>query len=108
METQYSPNNLVFDIPRQLADIESEAPEVEIIKSNSLQPLKLVYAHNIVQRSIAYIFVNTECNGLSYEQALEKGVQASKMFNEILHFKEVATFTDFSREKIIDKLNHLQ
>ena len=30
------------------------------------------------------------------------------MFNEILLFKEVATFTDFSREKIIDRLNHLQ
>ena len=98
METQYSSNNLAFDIPRQLIGIVDKAPEVEIIKSNSLQPLKLIYAYNIVQKSIAHIFVNTECNGLEYDNATEKGIQASKMFTEVLQFKEVSVFTDYRRD----------
>ena len=73
-----------------------------------MQPLKLVYQHNIVERSIAYIFVNTKCNGLIYEDALEKGNQASRIFKEILGFKEVSSYTDYRREEIIEKLNHLQ
>ena len=108
METRYSTDTLAFDIPMQLGGIEKMAPEVEIIKSNTLQPLKLFYQHNIVNRSIAYIFVNTKCNGLPYENALKKGKHASRIFNEILEFKEVLTLTDYKREEIIEKLNHLK
>ena len=61
-----------------------------------------------MQSSIAYIFVNTECNSEDYDKAIEHGTLASKIFNEILEFKEVSTFTDYRRDQIIEKLNELQ
>ena len=35
-----------------------------MISSNALQPLKLIYKHNIVTKSVARIFVNTFTGGL--------------------------------------------
>ena len=67
MESQYNKDNLRFEIPGQLSNIDIVVPGSEIIKSNTIMPLRLLYSHNIVQQSIAYIFVNTECNGLPYE-----------------------------------------
>ena len=40
-----------------------------MITRNSIQPLKLLYSHNIVKKSIAYIFINTKLNGLVYKNA---------------------------------------
>ena len=104
MESQYSKDDLRFEIPGQLSNIDFVIPGSEIIKSNTMMPLRLLYSHNIVQQSIAYIFVNTECNGLPYEQAREKGLQASKAFSEVLQFQEVTVFTDQSYKKIEDLL----
>ena len=56
--------------------------------------LQLYYSHNIIEKSIAYIFVNTECNGLVYDDAESKGMKATKIFKEVLEFKEVAIFTN--------------
>ena len=105
--TKYDKETLKFQIPKQLSTLESVVPGAEIVKSNTIIPLQIFYSNNIVQESIAYIFVNTECNGLVYEGALEKGNVASKIFNEILHFKEVSTFTNLNRQKVIEKLEAL-
>ena len=75
-----------------------------MITRNSCQPLKLIYAHNIVKKSVAYIFINTKMNGLTYKNAQEKGVKAAKIFNEVLQFSEVSIFTDLKRRSIIRKL----
>ena len=68
-ETSYNKETLVFEIPKQLKEIQKKAAGAEMITKNNIQPLKLIYAHNIVQKSIAYIFINTKLNGLTYKNA---------------------------------------
>ena len=79
-----------------------------MITKNSIQPLKIFYANNIVQKSIAYIFINTKMNGLLYKDAITKGTQAAKIFSEVLEFSETCIYTDIKRNKIIKKLDDLK
>ena len=68
-ENGYSKETLIFEIPKQLKEIQKKARGAEMITRNSIQPLKLIYAHNIVKKSVAYIFINTKLNGLTYKDA---------------------------------------
>ena len=79
-----------------------------MISTNTIQTFKLIYSYNVVQESIAYIFINTECDGLPYEDADKKGLKAYKIFSEVLNFTEVNTFTNCPRDKIIEKLENLK
>ena len=79
-----------------------------MITRNSIQPLKIFYANNIVQKSIAYIFINTKMNGLIYKDAIKKGTQAAKIFSEVLAFTETSIYTDVKRNEIIKKLEDLK
>ena len=69
-----------------------------MISTNSIQTFKLIYSYNVVQESIAYIFINTECDGLVYKEAYKKGNDAAKIFSDVLEFTEVSTFIDLSRD----------
>ena len=40
-----------------------------MVISNTIQPVKLFYEHNLVTETIAYIFVNEECKTLTYKDA---------------------------------------
>ena len=79
-----------------------------MISTNSIQTFKLIYSYNVVQESIAYIFVNSHCDGLVYKDASKKGIDASKIFSEVLKYTEVSTFTNLTKENIIEKLKHLK
>ena len=79
-----------------------------MISTNTIQTFKLIYSYNVVQESIAYIFINTECDGLPYEDAEKKGLKAYKIFSEVLNFTEVNTFTNLPKKKIIEKLENLK
>ena len=85
-----------------------QALGTELITKNNIQPLKLIYAHNVVQKSIAYIFVNSNCNGMVYKDAQKKGIEASKIFNEVIQFTEVCTFMNLTRDKIVKLLKKLK
>ena len=56
---------------------------IELVKSNTLQPMNMILSHNIVTHSKAYIFVNTECKGIEYPNAHKKGATALKLFNDV-------------------------
>ena len=79
-----------------------------MITKNSIQPLKIFYANNIVQKSIAHIFINTKMNGLIYKDAITKGTHAAKIFSEVLAFTETCIYTDVKRNKIVKKLEDLK
>lgn len=59
----------------------------ETIASNTLQPLNMIYNHNIVTRTIAYIFINDSCNGLPFKSADERGNMAYKLFQNVFQFE---------------------
>ena len=55
-------------------------------ESNSLQPLNLVYSHNIVTKTIAYIFINTETKSSVYKNADERGNIAIELLAIRIYF----------------------
>ena len=57
-------------IPRAFDDMKGKDVNFEMVASNTLQPLRLIYSHNIVTRSIATIFVHTECKTFSMRELL--------------------------------------
>ena len=73
-EISFDKQDLTFQLPLQLKEMELQVNGLEVVKSNTIQPLKLIYAHNIVRRGIAAIFVNTQCDSCEYPDAVEKGI----------------------------------
>ena len=51
---------------------------------------------------------NTHCKGLEYKNAKEKAESAKKLFEDVFEFDEVRSFTDLTKEEIIDKLTDLK
>jgi hypothetical protein len=70
--------------------------------------MNMILSHNIVTDSVAFIFVNTECKGVGYPKASEKGNTAFKLFNEVLGFKDVCYYENKSRRQIIARLMELK
>ena len=81
--------------------------DFEMVTSNTLQPLNLIFAHNIVTRTIAYIFVNTECQGVTYKNAHERSEKAFELFDGVLEFAEVTVFRNKTKPEVIEKLKYL-
>ena len=71
-------------MPTVLSQMVNQDAKIELVTSNTLQPMNMILSHNIVTHSIAHIFVNTECKGIEYPKATQKGTTAFKLFNEVL------------------------
>ena len=97
-----------IDIPSCFEHLKGEDANFEMVTSNSIQPLNLVYHHNLVTWSIAYIFVNTDCNGFNYVLADTKRTQMELLFKEELNFGNVQVFENLTKNAIIDKLGDLK
>ena len=70
--------------------------------------MNLIFSHNIVTRSIAYIFVNTECQDVPYRNAKERGEKARKLLESVLEFQRVTAFKNNTKQEIINHLTQLQ
>ena len=70
--------------------------------------MNLIFENNIVTRTIAYIFINDECNGLEYKNAKERGETAYNLFKNILDFEEVTPLPNLEITEVIKKLDSLQ
>ena len=57
--------NMEISYPSVIDGLELSDANLEVSNSNSLQPLRLVYCHNIVRciTSIGYVFVMTKLRG---------------------------------------------
>ena len=53
--------------------MKGEDAQFEIVTSPTMQPLRLMYNHNKVTKTVAHIFVNTRCMDLDYRNAYERG-----------------------------------
>ena len=107
METRYDKETFTMRLPEvfdHLAQTDKGELRFELVKSNTLQPMNLIFDHNSVTRSVAFIFVNSECNGLEYKNHNECGETAYNLLKHTLEFKEVTTFTDLSKANILEKI----
>ena len=86
MRDRFDRDNLSLYIPTVFESLKSEDANFEMVTSNLLQPLTLFFNSNIVTHSQAYIFVQTNCRGLPYEDVKTMAKQAYELFNELFEF----------------------
>ena len=55
-----------------LNDLRCSDTNFDIIVPNTLQPVKLIYCHNIATITVAVIFVHSNAKGLVYDGAEER------------------------------------
>ena len=85
---------------------------IEITTSRNLQPLKLLYRHNVVTGSEVLIFYNSQAYAEHYratgydKQKFDSDQAAVKLF-ELLNFDKVTTYICLSKCQIIEKLDLL-
>ena len=65
----------------------------------------MIFSHNIVTNTIAYIFINTECKGAPYKNAHDRGDKAIELFKGVLEFQEVHFFHNLPKNDVILKLS---
>ena len=100
LSEDYDIETLSIQIPRVFNYLKTHDAHLEIVTSPTLQPLRLMYNYNKVTKKIAHIFVNTHCINLEYKNAYERGLQAYKLFDEVLEFDQVFKYKIPSSEKI--------
>ena len=84
-----------------------------MVTSNTIQPSKLSYKHNIVTESIAYIFVNSGITVSADDEPCvwtdfaERGEMARELYQDILQF-ETKVITNCSKVQIMGYLQELR
>ena len=86
LKNKFDRDTLSIQLPQAFDHLKGEDTSFEMVTSNTIQPVRLCYKHNIVTHSIAMVFVNTHCKGIQYKNAVERGEQACKLFKEELEF----------------------
>ena len=69
INTRYSTEDLTLEIPSVFDNLSSQDAKLEMSISNTVQPLKLFREHQLVSKSVAYVFVNTRSKDLVYKNA---------------------------------------
>ena len=108
---KYDRDTLSITFPTFVKDLQNCHPELQMISSNRLQKIKLIYSHNIVTKSLATIFVHTsikahykfenegdpEIHDMVYDRASELGSKLERLFRDQLAFEEVESFLDLDK-----------
>ena len=68
--------DLTVTIPLAFEQLKGDDASFEMVTSNTIQPMKLMYQHNIVVDKKAMVFVNTHSLGLEWDDAKQKGKNA--------------------------------
>ena len=67
-ENNWSKDNLTLKLPDIFQEIATrdDSEKMELVVSNTLQPLNLIYSWNFTSKdsTIAYIFVSSRCKGI--------------------------------------------
>ena len=107
---KYDRSNLTIQLPDAFQYLKGQDSNFEMVTSNTIQPVKLFYEHNIVNnaKTTAFIFVATRNEFGIYEKAIEKGEIARKLFEEVLEFQEVEVFVDMTQDQMAEKMTYLK
>ena len=100
-------DDLSITFPDVLDQIMGKDASFELSISGSIQPLKLQYQPNNIVKSVAYVFINTEFNGLEWPNAEEHGQKAHDIFKDELNFKQITIIRNGEKEQIKEILHKL-
>ena len=92
METTFDKETMSLRIPQAFEQLRGMDANFETVSSNTLQPLNMIHSHNVVTRTIVYIFINDSCREVPVKRAHERGDIAYRLFQHVLGFQEVTTF----------------
>ena len=88
-ESYYDKDQLTLKFPEVFAQMVNKDANIELVVSNTLQPMNLVMYQNKIRKSIAHIFINSECLGFQYHDLKQKSDDAAILFSKILEIEEV-------------------
>ena len=94
----YDKDSLSIVFPEILEYLKGKDANFEMISSNTMQQIRLIYSYNVTTRTLATIFIHTDCKDIKYRKAAEIGDEAYKLLKDDLKFQEVRTFTNLTKE----------
>ena len=103
----YSRIDFTIMIPDAFEKIKASDANFESSVSNTLQPLKLVYCHNVSTRTLAVIFLHTHVKDQEYTGDEERAKLHEELFKEIFEFNSVVVHTNIGKDKIMKVLAEL-
>ena len=89
-------------------DLKGSDANFEMVASNTLQPVRLIYSHNIATSKIAVIFSSSKLFNSKEVYATERAEVQRQIFKDILEFDEVTVHNDPSKADMIKELNALK
>ena len=99
MLEKYETVNFSLTFPQVFEDLYSDDANFEMASSNTVQPLKIFYRHNIVTHKIGAVFVNGckfSFRGFAKE-FLKWGKTAEDLLKEDLEFEDLTVWKDLSK-----------
>ena len=96
LKNSFNKDTLALEIPHAFEHFKGRDTKLELVLSNTIQPLKLHYAHNIVTKKIAYIFVNTKYQDIIYQNVDERLEFCIELFRDLLGF-HIMSFEDLPK-----------
>ena len=88
MTSQFSNETLSLKVPDCFEYLTTKDGDTkfETVTSNQLQPLNMIFSHNIVTKTVAYIFTFDECKGCKVNNFKERGNKAIELFQGVFEF----------------------
>ena len=110
LQNKFDRINLSIKIPFAFEQLKGSDASFEMVTSNTIQSMSLLYQHNIVFKRHAAIFVNTDVNDLEWTDAIKKGERAKELFRETFEFREdqVEVLVNLEKQAIIAKFDQMQ
>ena len=65
-ESYFDKDQLTLKFPEVFAQMVNNDANIELVVSNTLQPMNLIMSENKIRESVAHIFINSECLGIEY------------------------------------------
>ena len=88
MTSEYSNDTLSLKVPDCFDYLTAKDGDTkfETVTSNGLQPLNMIFSHNVVTKTVAYIFTFDECRGCKVKGVKERGNKAIELFQGVFEF----------------------
>ena len=65
----FDKSTFAVKFPECFDDLKGSDANFEMVASQTLQPVKMFYCHNIITNTRAVVFVNTKCTTMDYKGA---------------------------------------
>ena len=113
LESSYNSDDFTCKLSDVLDELKGNDVNFELVKSQTVRPLRLFYVHNLVSLSFlrAYIFAQTELKGFEKARNAEKIAETMKQLlskKDAFSIVEIEVFIDLSKEETIETFRRIK